>query len=506
MIRKYHNTIFRTLVIAALILLQMYFVIMLPRWMKMNSLVVYFLLEAASLILMFSLVADNANSAYRIFWMGVVLLFPISGHIFYELWGKEGSKKRQHAKIQKAIDYYCDKKQPDEELQRRIQSDCIENGKISRYLCNNSYPAYENTEMKYFEVGEKAFYQLVGDIKGAKKFIFFSFFTIADGKVWDTICNLLAEKASQGVEVKLMYDDAGSIFQLSDKEIKRLKQSDIEIRKFNAIEKNMRRQYFQYRNHQKIAIIDGNISYTGGLNLSDRYANIDSPFGHWKDTAIRLFGEGTWGMTLMFLGMWDKEMKVTDIEKYRPDISVKDRGICQPYADGPANNPDNPARDMYHLLANTARKELCIMTPYLILDDETAECLCLAAKSGVNVSIITPGIPDKKRTKLLTEWNYGALLKAGVHIYEYTPGFVHAKLCINDTSGFVGTVNMDFRSFYLHYECGVWFCESDVRDAVYQDFKETLKHCEEITIEQWEKRSLGVKVRQMVLQSFKSQF
>lgn len=506
MIRKYHNTIIRAVTIAALLLVQIYFIVMLPKWLKMNSLAVYFLIEMASVILMFSLVADNANAAYRIFWLGVVLLFPISGHIMYEVWGKEGAKKKQHASIQRAIDYYSQKKEPDEMLQERVSHESVENGKISRYLCNNAYPAYENTEMTYYEVGEKAFRQLVEDIRGAEKFIFCSFFTIADGKVWDTICDLLVEKAYQGVEVKLMYDDAGSIFQLSDKAVKRLKSSDIELRKFNAIEKNMHRQYFQYRNHQKIAIIDGNISYTGGLNLSDRYANIDSPFGHWKDTAIRMNGEATWGMTLMFLGMWDKNMEIGDIEKYRPAVSVRSSEICQPYADGPANNPDNPARDMFHLLANTARSQLCIMTPYLILDDETTECLCLAAKSGVDVRIMTPGIPDKKRTKLLTEWNYGALLKAGVHIYEYTPGFVHAKLCINDTSGFVGTVNMDFRSFYLHYECGVWFGESEIRKRVYQDFEETLKLCREITREEWETRPWHVRFRQMVLQSFKSQF
>ena len=506
MIRKYHNTIARIVAIAILLLVQLYIIVMLPSWLKMNAVLVYFLIEACSVILMFSLVADDTNSAYRIFWMGVVLLLPISGHVMYELWGKEGARKKQHKSIQDTIDYYKAKKEPDYELQKEIMNRSFQNGKITEYLCNNGFPAYEDTEMTYYEVGEKAFSDLIDDLKNAQKYIFLSFFTIADGHIWDVMCDVLVEKAAQGVEIKLMYDDAGSIFQLSDQAMKKLRTENIEIRKFNAIEKNLRRQYFQYRNHQKIVIVDGNISYTGGINISDRYANIDSPFGHWKDVAIRLYGSGTWGMTLIFLGMWDKKREIKNIEKYKPSVKVKNQGICQPYADGPANNPDNPARDLYHLMANMATRELLIMTPYLILDDETRECLCIAAKSGVAVKIITPGIPDKKRTKLLTELNYGALLKAGVQIFEYEPGFVHAKMCVNDFSGFIGTVNMDFRSFYLHYECGVWFCEAEIRKCIYRDFCNVLEKCREITYFEWKKRPLHVKARQMVLQCFKSQF
>lgn len=506
MLRKYQNTIIRTITIVLLLVLQIAFIIMLPRWLKENALMVYVLIEVLSIILLFSLVTEDTNSAYRIFWLGVVLIFPISGHIMYELWGKEGAKRKQHKSIQEAIDFYKKKKEPDKSLQKSISDMGIQAAKISNYLTNDGYPAYENTEMKYIELGEQTFKLIIKDLECAKKFIFLSFFTIADGKVWETISELLVKKAEEGVEVKIMYDDAGSIFQLSDHTIKKLKKKNIEMRKFNAIERNMRRQYFQYRNHQKIVIIDGNISYTGGINISDRYANINSPYGHWKDVAIRLCGEGTWGMTLIFFGMWDKRKCIGDIEKYQPSVKVKSTEICQPYADGPANNPSNPARDMYHLIAGMAEKELLIMTPYLILDDETKECLCMAAKSGVSVKIITPGIPDKKKTKLLTEWNYGALLKSGVQIFEYQPGFVHAKLCINETSGFVGTVNMDFRSFYLHYECGVWFYKAKVMEQIRNDFYETLAECKEVTLDKWENRPFYVKMQQTILLSLKSQF
>lgn len=505
MIRKYQNTIIRVVTIIILLILQIAFVVMLPYWLKENALIVYIIIEVLSVILLFSLIADDANAAYRIFWLGVVLLFPISGHLMYELWGKEGAKRTQHREIQETIDYYKRKKEPDKKLQKSICDMGIQRGKISNYLLNDGFPAYKNTEMEYIELGERTFKRLIDDLEGAHKFIFLSFFTIADGMVWERISNLLAQKAGEGVEVKVMYDDAGTIFQLSDHTIKKLKKQNIEFRKFNAIEKNIKRQYFQYRNHQKIVIIDGNISYTGGINISDRYANINSPYGHWKDVAIRLYGEGTWGMTLIFLGMWDKEKHLVDINKYKPSVKLETEEICQPYADGPANNPSNPARDMYHMLAGLAENELLIMTPYLIIDDETKESLCMAAKSGVSVKIITPGIPDKKRTKRVTEWHYGSLLKAGVQIYEYKPGFVHAKLCMNDTSGFIGTVNMDFRSFYLHYECGVWFSNSKVMEQIRNDFYETLEACKEITIEAWEKRPFFIKVQQLLLLSFKSQ-
>lgn len=505
MIRKYQNTIIRAATILFLFILQIAFVVMLPYWLRENALIVYIIIEVLSVILLFSLIADDTNSAYRIFWLGVVLLFPISGHLMYELWGKEGAKKAQHREIQETIDYYKRKKEPDKDLQKKICAMGIQKGKISNYLLSDGFPAYVNTEMEYIELGERTFKRLIDDLESAQKFIFFSFFTIADGVVWERISNLLVQKATEGVEVKVMYDDAGSIFQLSDHTIKQLKRQNIEFRKFNAIERNMRRQYFQYRNHQKIVIIDGNISYTGGINISDRYANINSPYGHWKDVAIRLYGEGTWGLTLIFLGMWDKEKSLEAIDKYKPTAVVPTIEICQPYADGPANNPSNPARDMYHMLAGMAEKELLIMTPYLILDDETKECLCMAARSGVSVKIITPGIPDKKRTKRVTEWHYGSLLKNGVQIYEYQPGFVHAKLCLNDTSGFVGTVNMDFRSFYLHYECGVWFCNTKAMEQIRNDFYETLEECREITLEEWKKRPFYIKIQQLLLLSFRSQ-
>ncbi len=503
---KHFNTIIRVLTIFLLIIAQMVFIMMLPKWIKMNAVAVYFLIEIVSIFLLCHLMSEETNASYKILWLSIILLLPISGHVMYELWGKEGSNERQHHEIHETLEYYKAKKQLDPELQECIHGKGMPCYKISDYLCNNGYPAYQNTKVDYYCFAEKAFEQLLKDLRNAKKFIFISCFTIADGHLLNKICEILEFKALEGVEIKLMYDDAGSIFQLSDEGIKLMKKHKIQIKKFNSIERHFHRQYFHYRNHQNIVIVDGNISYTGGINITDRHANMAVDVKHIKDVALRMDGEATWGLTLTFLGMWDKERKLTNIEKYAPTVSVESKEVYQPYADGPTNNPDNPARDMFHLMANMADKELLIMTPYLVLDDETKECLCLAAKSGVDIKIITPGVAEKRIAKWFTEWTYGALLKEGVHIYEYTPGFVHAKMCINETSGFLGTVNMDFRSFYMHYECGVWFCDSVIRDRIYDDFNKTFQECREITLEDWKKRPFYRKVVQLMLQPFKCQF
>ena len=503
---KHFNTVIRVLTIILLVLAQMVFIMMLPKWLKMNAVVVYFLIEVVSIFLLCHLMSEDTNAAYKILWLVIILLLPVSGHVMYELWGKEGSNERQHREIHEALEFYKSKKQPEQKLQERIQSSGMPKYKISNYLCNNGYPAYQNTSAEYYSFAEKAFEQLLKDLRNARKFIFISCFTIADGHLLNKMCEILEFKALEGVEIKLMYDDAGSIFQLSDDGIKMMKKHKIQIKKFKSIEKHFHRQYFHYRNHQNIVVIDGNISYTGGINITDRHANLAANVRHIKDVALRMEGEATWGLTLTFLGMWDKERKFTDIERYIPTVVVESDEVFQPYADGPNNNPDNPARDMFHLMANMADQELLIMTPYLVLDDETKECLCLAAKSGVTIKIITPGVAGRRMAKWFTEWTYGSLLKEGVHIYEYKPGFVHAKMCMNESSGFLGTINMDFRSFYMHYECGVWFCDSVIREQMYEDFYRTLEACEEITLETWKKRPFYRKAIQLLLQPFKCQF
>ena len=275
---------------------------------------------------------------------------------------------------------------------------------------------------------------------------------------------------------------------------------------FAPIHKNVDRLSFNYRNHQKITIVDGNIGYCGGINLADEYANIIRRFGNWKDTALRLEGEGVWGLTSIFLEMWEVAMGyeiTTDYTVYMPTVKMPSDGFVQPFCDGPANNPNNPAEDVYTHLINKARDYVYITTPYLVIDRKMTEDLCRTARSGVDVKIIVPHIYDKWYVYMVNVANYGPLIANGVHVYEYMPGFIHSKTVVcDDECAVCGTINMDYRSFYLHYECGVFTCESSAVADIRDDIHETLKQCQEIYLDEWQSRPWYEKIIQWVLRLF----
>ena len=274
---------------------------------------------------------------------------------------------------------------------------------------------------------------------------------------------------------------------------------------FSPIHEGTSRLTFNYRNHQKIAIIDGNIGYTGGINLADEYANIITRFGHWKDTAVRLEGDGVWGLTSIFLEMWEfsKGYEDLDYTKYHPTCSIQCCGFVQPMADGPANNPHNPIEETYTHMINKARNYIYFTTPYLVLDQKMVDDLCRAAHSGVDVRIVTPRMYDKWYVYMVTVSNYGPLLANGVKIYEYKPGFIHSKtVAMDDECAICGSINMDYRSFYLHYECGVFMSENQAVLDIRDDILTTIKKCERITYDMWKKRPIHQKIIQWCLRLF----
>ena len=259
-----------------------------------------------------------------------------------------------------------------------------------------------------------------------------------------------------------------------------------------------------YRTHQKIVVIDGNIGYTGGFNIADEYANLIQRFGVWKDTGIRVMGDAVWWMTVTFLQMWEmgNERVCEDFDKYRPSMQFPANDVyCHVLSDGPINK-HNPVEMVYGQMIQYARKYLYVMTPYLIIEKDMQDALILAVKSGVDVRIITPYIPDKKSVKLVTNYNYGFLLANGVRIFEYKPGFIHAKCILNEEFAVVGSINMDYRSFYLHYENGVWLSDLEVVEKIRKDFTDTFALCEEVTYEQWLKRPMSMKIKQAFLNVF----
>ena len=397
---------------------------------------------------------------------------------------------------------------------------------------------YDHTKVTYYEVGEKKLDALCEDLEKAEKFIFLEYFIINDGEIWRRIKDILARKVQEHVEVRLLYDDFGCLYLNNIEFRQELAKLGIRFSVFAPLHKGSTRLTFNYRNHQKIAIIDGNIGYTGGINLSDEYANIIERFGHWKDTAIRLEGEGVWGLTMIFLQMWEasKEYDNLDYKKYTPTLKLgsdiqtldltedrvaevlkdseaagqaeenkttekietfSDVGIVQPMADGPANNPNNPIWDTYMNMIGKAKDYIYFTTPYLVLEQEMVHELCRAAKNGVDVRIITPRQYDKWYVYMATVKNYGKLLAGGVKIYEYLPGFIHSKTVVSDDDCAVcGSINMDYRSFFLHYECGVFMSDVQAVMDIKTDITETMKKCEEITLDKWKHRPLWQKVVQ----------
>lgn len=467
----------------------------------------YLLFEILSIIVMIPLIAGDRNAAYKLYWLGVALLIPIAGHIMYIFWGRSVINRRAHKQIQQAIDQANKEHTFTDDLVKKLTAEDPDKGKIASYLYNQNYPLYDNTHIKYFEVGELFFEDVEEKLKTAEKYVFISFFIIADGTIWEKYSAILSQKIQQGVKIYIMFDDTGSFMQFSDTTIRKLKENGFHVLVFNPVERSYHRFFFNYRNHQKILVIDGKYAYTGGINISDRYANIISPFGHWKDTGLRLEGNAVYGMQVIFIGMWNAAGGDIHIQDF-PIVPthIPNGTYCQPFADGPSNNPNNPAMDMFMHIITGAKEHVNIITPYLIIDDTMKDVLTFTAKSGVKIRIITPGVPDKKTVRNLTIMHYGPLLQAGIEIYEYTPGFIHAKHCTNESSAIVGTINMDFRSFYTHFENGIWIPDGTVRQDIDDDFERTIKKCKQITYEDWRNRPLKEKIIQHFLYFFKCHF
>lgn len=464
----------------------------------------YLLIEILSLILVFGLVNDEQN--YKKFWIVIILVVPVTGFVLYFLWGRKRTnahKNKQLRELNRKIEETLGKN--DVSL-CRLHTSYPNKSQIHRYLANEGFPVYERTSVKYFPLGEPYGENLIEDLKTAKHYIFMEYFILQDGEFWQGVYEVLKQKVQEGVTVKLLLDDFGSLIVNTRKFRRELRENGIEIAIFAPIHQELSRLTCNYRSHEKITIIDGNIGYTGGINIADEYINKLVRFGHWKDSGVRLEGPGVFPLTCFFLEMWQVTNKIPEIDykQYMPTVTVPDaKGYVQSFADGPANNPRNPAEGAFTHLINKARDYLYITTPYLVPDPGMIEDLIRAAKSGVDVRIITPRHYDKWYVYMVTVSNYGELIRGGVKIYEYVPGFIHQKnLIVDDEMAMCGTINMDFRSFYLHYEDSVLMTGMQPVIDMKADFIETLTKCEEIDIMKWEKRPIRHKMIQAILRIF----
>lgn len=450
-----------------------------------------------STVLLVYIISGEDNSSIKLSWVVPILVFPVFGTLFYlfiKLQPASFLINRRIGELGKEIEPYLEQKP---ETLEHYNSSSRTGGNLVRYMNRyGKYPVYEKTAVKYFSLGDEYFPELLAQLRQAKKFIFMEYFIVERGMMWDSILEILEEKTAEGVEVRFMYDGMCSLMLLPHDYPEELEKRGIRCKMFAPVKPALS-TYQNNRDHRKICVIDGHTAFTGGVNLADEYINQKVRFGHWKDTGVMLKGEAVTSFTMMFLQLWGiTEKKKEDYSRFLYDgdgwnmqslmqlpEGMSPSGFVMPYGDSPLDG-ENTGEQVYLDILDNARQYVHIMTPYLILDDITLAALKYAAKRGVETIIIMPHIPDKLYAYLLARSYYEELLKAGVRIFEYTPGFLHAKSFVSDDEeAVVGTINLDYRSLYLHFECAAYFYRNPVVQEVERDFRETLKVCREITLE-----------------------
>lgn len=463
---------------AALALQLITFIVMV---LKFKNQFVYFYSASSilSIIVVIFILNSRSKPVYKIAWIIPILLFPIFGGLFYLMFGR-GHLSQKAIRKMKIVDLkMAEALEANDHILTEIEAEDVTAANQSRYLSRfANCPPYKNSSTEYLPTGEAKFAKLLEELKKAKHYIFLEYFIIEEGIMWNSILDILVEKAQAGVDVRVIYDDVGCMTKLPFRYDKKLEALGIKCAIFNPFLPILSFT-FNNRDHRKIVVIDGHTGFVGGINLADEYINAKERFGHWKDTALMIKGDAVWSLTVMFLSMWDYLKGIEeDYEEFKSDRYLEEKiesdGYVQPYSDNPLDY-EPVSETVYLNLINKAKEYVYINTPYLIIDSEMVSAICSAAKQGIDIRIITPHKPDKWYVHAVTRTHYEVMLEAGVKIYEYTPGFMHAKtFVVDDKYAVVGTINLDYRSLYLHYECGVWLFNTKSVAHVKQDFLDTL--------------------------------
>ncbi|NLV22162.1 MAG: cardiolipin synthase [Syntrophomonadaceae bacterium] len=465
------------------------FVLVLVIWKFSSYFVIFYAICAvASLVAVLVILNGRSNPAYKIAWIVPILVFPIFGGLFYLMFGGSKSSKRNQRKMLTIGEKMSATLNQEQTVASRLCLNSPKAANQARYIYNYSAcPVYNQTTAEYLTPGEIKFARLLEELNKAERYIFLEYFIIEEGVMWDAILEILAEKARLGLDVRVIYDDVGCLMKLPYGYDQKLERLGIKCCIFNPFRPVLSVR-LNNRDHRKIAVIDGHTAFTGGINLADEYINAYERYGHWKDASIMIKGDAVWSFVVMFLSLWEWLREDNeDYEQFRPwpehTQNFTADGYVQPFTDSPFDDEDLGA-SVYLNLINQAEHYVYINTPYLILDNEMQTALRLAAKRGVDIRIVTPYIADKWYVHAVTRSNYETLIETGVKIYEYTPGFIHSKtFVVDDLFAVVGTINLDYRSLFLHFECGVWFYKSDSVLEVKEDFLQTLQTCQNIT---WE--------------------
>lgn len=461
-----------------------------------------------SLIAIIYIINDKTNTSFKLAWMLPVMALPVFGTLMYIFVKMELGTKLVNSRLRVLINETKPYMTQDTEVLDKLSSADEREADFARYMNNYAFfPVYNDTYVKYFPLGEHKFQAMLEELEKAERFIFMEYFIVEEGVMWDTVLEILKRKVKEGVEVRFMYDGTCTVALLPYNYPKRLEAEGIKCKVFSPI-KPVLSTVQNNRDHRKILVIDGKVAFTGGINLADEYINAKERFGHWKDTAVMLKGKAVKSFTLMFLQNWNITENVQEeygkyIVNDFPDREHSDKyGYVIPYSDSPLDN-ENVGQNVYIDILFRAKQYVHIMTPYLILDDEMKNALLYAAKRGVETVIIMPHIPDKRYAYYLARTYYSELIQGGVKIYEYTPGFVHAKVFVSDDIRAVtGSINLDYRSLFLHFECAAYMYNSPAVAEAEADYMDTLAKCEEISLEDCRKFNVLKRLAGRVLRLF----
>lgn len=501
----------KTFIIIILALLQIAFLFGLIFFFTTSGVLAYAIISIITvLVLVAVLEQDNMNPAYKLAWIMLILVMPVFGVVFYLLWGNNAMPRPTRRKLlyaDRRVDGYM---KQDPEVLDTLEEIDPHLFQCAYYLLHESAsPVYPTGETEHYPLGKDFFAPYLDALRSAEKYIFMEYYIWSEGSMLDEIKVILKEKAAQGVDVRLLWDGFGSLVTLPDSFRKEMEESGVKCRAFTPISFTPHiTQYamLNHRDHRKITVIDGNIGFSGGLNIADEYINRKIRFGEWKDTSFKITGAAVHSLSAIFLRGWDYASgEDSNLEEFIPapkapekDKLTLENGFCQPYWDSPLDT-ENVCENTYMNVLRHAVDYVYISTPYLILDNEMITNLSLAAKSGVDVRILTPGIPDKKRVFSVTQSYYPVLLRAGVRIYEYTPGFNHAKMFVSDDKIAInGSANLDYRSLYLHFENCVAFYGGQMVQDIKADMEHSFTISQEITLESLGKPSVRKRIGHVV--------
>lgn len=479
-------------------------VLFLPHYILIGNEVFYVIVSFINILFIIYIINTKKNPHFKLAWITIIAITPGVGALIYLLFADK--KIPSNLRTEFVQNFMRAKGLITQEAKYVKNMNDSDLKQTFNYLSNNAYyPYYQNSKVKYYKLGEDLFDDLLKDIKNAKKFIFLEFFIVKDGELMEELLALLEEKVKQGVQVYFMYDDAGSIASEPYHFIERLESLGIKATVFSSLSPLMvLTARSNNRDHRKVCVVDNKVAYTGGVNVADEYVNKKKLYGHWKDTGIKVEGEAVKTFTtsfIQFYNVYSKEHLIYD-DYLLKTPTIKNNSFVLPFSDSPSDK-ETTGKTVHYQMISKAKKYIYIQTPYLVIDDVLQNALCSASKSGVEVIITVPHIPDKKTVFTVTRSNYYRLLKAGVKIYEYTPGFIHSKLWVaDDKIALEGTINMDFRSYYLNYEFGVLIAKDPEIKKMKKDYLDTLKVSQEISLDVVKMTSLPVRIVQAIMNVF----